>query len=183
MDLGPSLAPPTVLSFDGNISDAWTIWKQEFLLYLDATETSSKPDKVKSSILLSCIGKRGREIYNTFTFAEGDNMKTSKIPEQFDQYCLPQKNLTFLRPISSTFANRKSHAIYCLKFRCECPFIAGERSQCDFELFAMFEFFQTSACEQKSRIESNQSEAGINIQFSTNKRKWRWQRRLSGLLN
>ena len=97
MDLGPSLAPPTVLSFDGNISDAWTIWKQEFLLYLDATETSSKPDKVKSSILLSCIGKRGREIYNTFTFAEGDNMKTSKILEQFDQYCLPQKNLTFLR--------------------------------------------------------------------------------------
>ena len=37
----------------------------------------------------------------------------------------------------------------CLKFACK-------RSQCDFELFAMFNFLQAFACEPLSRIEGSQ---------------------------
>ena len=38
------------------------------LLYITATEKTKKSDKVKSSIPLSYIGPRGREVYNTFVF-------------------------------------------------------------------------------------------------------------------
>ena len=66
--------------------------------------------------------------------------------------------VTALRPISTSFAIRKSHAILCLKFACERSQIACERSQCDFDLFAMFDFLRTFACEPLSPIESSQSE-------------------------
>ena len=98
LELGHSLQSPQPLTFEGNICDLWKTWKQELLLYLDATEASSKSDTVKSSIFLTCIGKKGREIYNTFTFEqEGERMVLSKILEKFDAYCMPRKSLTFLR--------------------------------------------------------------------------------------
>ena len=69
-----------------------------------------------------------------------------------------------LRPISTSIAIRKSHAILCLKFACERSQIACERSQCDFDLFAMFDFLRTFACESLSRIEASQLENNITKQ-------------------
>ena len=61
--------PPDTLSFESdNLSANWKRWKQDFNFYLAATEKDSKGDKVKSSILLHCIGHKGREIYDTFSF-------------------------------------------------------------------------------------------------------------------
>ena len=61
-------------------------------------ESDGKSEKVKSSILLTCIGKRDCEIYNTFTFqTEEDKMKVSPILSKFTAYCNPRKNTTFLR--------------------------------------------------------------------------------------
>ena len=92
------LDPPEPLSFEGNVRENWRRWKQEFELYLAATESDGKSEKVKSSILLTCIGKRAREIYNTFTFqTEEDKMKVSPILSKFTAYCNPRKNTTFLR--------------------------------------------------------------------------------------
>ena len=97
MELGLNFSPPQPLSFEGNVSNNWRVWKQELTLYLDATESSTESDKVKASIFLTCIGKKGREIYNTFTFdSDGDNMKLDKIIEKFEGYCAPRKNLAFL---------------------------------------------------------------------------------------
>eukprot|EP00112_Aurelia_sp_Birch-Aquarium-sp1_P025750 Seg874.6 transcript_id=Seg874.6/GoldUCD/mRNA.D3Y31 product="putative protein K02A2.6" protein_id=Seg874.6/GoldUCD/D3Y31 len=107
MESGLNFSPPQPLSFDGNVSNNWRVWKQELTLYLDATESSDKSDKVKASIFLTCIGKKGREIYNTFTFdSDGDNMKLDKIIQKFDSYCAPRKNLTFLR---YTFLTYRQH--------------------------------------------------------------------------
>ena len=58
--------PPQVLSFSRSISEHWKLWKQELMLYIIATEKTKKSDEVKSSILLACIGRREREVYNTF---------------------------------------------------------------------------------------------------------------------
>ena len=92
------LDPPEPLSFEGNVRENWRRWKQEFELYLVATESDGKSEKVKSSILLTCIGKRAREIYNTFTFGnDEDKMKVKPILEKFTAYCNPRKNTTFLR--------------------------------------------------------------------------------------
>ena len=70
----------------------------------DAVQTKTKTTEikksgeVKSSIPLSCIGPRGREVYNTFVF-DDDSMKMnfSYILQQFYDYCSSQKNVTFLR--------------------------------------------------------------------------------------
>ena len=45
--------PPAELILDGNLSERWTTWKREFQFYLTASESKNKPDKVKTSRLLS----------------------------------------------------------------------------------------------------------------------------------
>ena len=62
------------------------------MLYLTATEKTKKSDKVKSSILLTCIGPRGREVCNRFVFGD-DSMKMNfnYIFQKFDDYCSPEK--------------------------------------------------------------------------------------------
>ena len=89
---------PQELNFSGKISEYWKLWKQELMLYITATEKTKKSDEVKSSILLTCIGPRGREVYNTFAF-DDDSMKMNfnNILQQFDDYFSPQKNVSFLR--------------------------------------------------------------------------------------
>ena len=90
--------PPDPLPFEGNIAEQWRKWKQELTLYITAAEKDKKSDLVKSSILLTCIGKKGQEIYNTFSFDNvDDNMKFNIIIEKFDEYCSPRKNITFQR--------------------------------------------------------------------------------------
>lgn len=68
-----------------------------FAFFLNATESADKPDVVKSSILLHCLGKSARDIYNTFTFDERQEMVYNTIISKFDQYFSPRKNLTFNR--------------------------------------------------------------------------------------
>ena len=41
---------PSSLIFDGNVAEQWKIWRQELELYLTATESDEKDDKVKTSI-------------------------------------------------------------------------------------------------------------------------------------
>ena len=80
--------PPGPLSFEGNIADKWKKWRQEFEFFLVATESDAKSDKIKSSILLACIGQRGRDIYNTFTFTSADDkLKLLPILAKFEEYC------------------------------------------------------------------------------------------------
>ena len=55
--------PTGPLTFNGNIREHQKHWKQELELYLVATKKEKKEDNVKPSILLSCIGPQGREIY------------------------------------------------------------------------------------------------------------------------
>ena len=91
--------PPSCMSFDGNVAENWDVWKQELELYLVATEKDGKSDKIKTLILLYCIGKQGREIYNTFTWtADDDRLRFETVLEKFDNYCQLRKNLIYLRP-------------------------------------------------------------------------------------
>ena len=55
---------PGHLNFDiGNLSQSWKTWKQQFELFLAATESDTKSDKIKSSTLLTCIwGQRTRNL-------------------------------------------------------------------------------------------------------------------------
>jgi hypothetical protein len=87
--------PPSCLTFEGNLSENWQKWRQELEIYLNATEKDGKSMKI--SILLTCIGKQGREIYNTFQFVEGEEMKFKVVVQMFQDYCSPRKNIRFMR--------------------------------------------------------------------------------------
>ena len=55
-----------------------------FKFYLTATENDCKNDKIKTLVLLSCIGQKVREIYETFRFYNnGDEMKLAPVLEKF----------------------------------------------------------------------------------------------------
>ena len=60
------LEPPQAFSFDGNVSHSWKLWLKHFDFYLAATEKDTKGDKIKTSIFLTYISQKGREIYETF---------------------------------------------------------------------------------------------------------------------
>ncbi|XP_046864316.1 uncharacterized protein K02A2.6-like [Xenia sp. Carnegie-2017] len=99
--------PPDPLIFEGNLSDLWDRWKQQFELYLVATESHEKTEDIKTSIFLTCIGKHGIEIYNTFTFSdEADKLKLKPVLEKFEAYYKPRKNITLLR---HNFLTHKQH--------------------------------------------------------------------------
>ena len=92
------LKPPGPLSFEGNVAQTWKTWSKAFDFYLVATESDTKSDKIKTSILLTCIGERGREIYETFEFTnDGDSLKLKPVLDQFEAYCNPRSNTTINR--------------------------------------------------------------------------------------
>ena len=64
------LEPPQHFWFEGNASHTWKLWLKRFSFRLTATEKDNKDDKIKTSMLLTCIGQKGREIYNTFTLIQ-----------------------------------------------------------------------------------------------------------------
>ena len=93
-----NLKPPSQFTFEGNVSKDWKSWKKAFNFFLTATETDEKSDKIKTSTLLTCIGAKGREIYDTFTFETADEkLKLDVVLKCFDEYCEPRKNTTMAR--------------------------------------------------------------------------------------
>ena len=49
------LEPPPPFVFEGNLSHGWKTWSKHLDFFLTATESDEKPNKVKTSILLSYI--------------------------------------------------------------------------------------------------------------------------------
>ena len=93
-----NLRPPPPFWFEGNVSHGWKTWQKHFGCFLTASESDGKSDKIKTSILLSSIGAKGREIYDTFTFdEEPDKLKLKPVLDKFTEYCNPGKNITILR--------------------------------------------------------------------------------------
>ena len=90
------LTPTKSLIVEGNLVEKWKRWKQDFTLYLTATEYTKKPNQVKSSLLLHCIEEKDREICNNFKFDyEEDSLVYEKRIEKLEAYIAPRKNLTY----------------------------------------------------------------------------------------
>ena len=64
------LEPPQIFSIGGNVSHCWKLWLKQIDFYLAAAEKDTKGDKRKTSIFLTCLGQKVREIYETFTFSD-----------------------------------------------------------------------------------------------------------------
>ena len=70
-----------------NISENWKVFKQELRPYLIATEKLKKPNNLKTSILLMCIGNQGCQIYSNFKLSSvNDEMDYGIIITKFKEY-------------------------------------------------------------------------------------------------
>ena len=92
-----SFHKPSALSFNGNTSENWRRFQQQYDIYLTASGSEKKDDTVKIAILLNFAGEDAIEVFNTFQFPEGDEKKLAKVLEQFERYCNPRKNIVFER--------------------------------------------------------------------------------------
>ena len=52
--------PPDRICLSGNLADNWCLWKQGFMLFMTATESDGKADKIKFAMLLASIGPEER---------------------------------------------------------------------------------------------------------------------------
>ncbi|UYV84995.1 FAM91A1 [Cordylochernes scorpioides] len=67
------------------------------MLYLEATEKATKPDKLKVAILLNFIGEEALEVFNTFHLKEDEAENFDLVINKFDYFCEPKKNVIFER--------------------------------------------------------------------------------------
>lgn len=99
---------PSPLDMSGNMSDNWKKFKQRMELYMEATGKVTSPMKTRNAIFLTLVGQEALEVYNTFTFKDGDYevgsdgkstnvIKYDVIMERFDEYCNPRTNVIFER--------------------------------------------------------------------------------------
>jgi hypothetical protein len=91
---------PSALNLNGNFRENWRRWIQRFELFFTASGKGKETEKVLCAILLHLIGNEGLEIYNTFTFGEGegeDRDKLSVLKKKFEDYVNPRKNTVFER--------------------------------------------------------------------------------------
>ena len=73
-----SFHKPSALSFDGNNSENWRRFKQQYDIYLTASGSKKKDDTVKIAILLNFTGEDAIKVFNTFQFPEGDEKKLNR---------------------------------------------------------------------------------------------------------
>ena len=122
-----NLEPSQVFSFDSNVSHSWKIWLKHFDFNLAAMEEDTKGDKIKTSIFLTCIGQKGREIYETFTFESGDEMKLAPDLHKFLEYFNLGKNITILCHMFFAYKQQEGQNVHDFvtevkKLSSECEF-------------------------------------------------------------
>ena len=105
------LPPPKPLSFVGNVAENWRRWIQQFRLYLNATGFDKKPTQVQCSTLLKVAGEEALEIFNTFGLSDEDKVKIDVVIKKFEEYCTPQKNVTYERHVFNTRAQGATERI------------------------------------------------------------------------
>lgn len=93
-----NLQPPCALTFDGSVNKKWQSWRRAFHYFLTAIEAENKEDKIKTAILLTCIGEEGRIVYDEFEFAKPqDKYDLQLVLRKFDAYCKPAPTVTTMR--------------------------------------------------------------------------------------
>ena len=87
---------PAKLEFEGNVTENYRRFRQQFEIYMSATgyNATSVPKKKQAAILLNIAGKEAIEVFNTFTFAIDEEKDDPEIIlAKFQNYCEP-KNIT-----------------------------------------------------------------------------------------
>lgn len=80
------------LELDGNISEKWRVFKQNFDIFATAIELSKKPEAVRIAVFLNAVGPDAVETYNSFEIPETEKVKYNSVVKAFSDFCEPKKN-------------------------------------------------------------------------------------------
>ncbi|CAB4042844.1 Hypothetical predicted protein, partial [Paramuricea clavata] len=83
----------------------------QITVYLSATRSDKKDEKVQCSILLTVAGEDAVEVLNTFTFTETEEDKIEPLIAKFRGYCTPKQNITFERHVFNTRCQQSDESI------------------------------------------------------------------------
>lgn len=86
---------PSPLNVNGNMALNWKIFRQQYEIYIKASEKSTKAKEIRAAILLNLLGEDGLAMYNSFTIA--DEKDVEEILKAFEEFCSPKKNVVFER--------------------------------------------------------------------------------------
>lgn len=89
--------PPKGLSLTGDVAQNWTIFKQKFMIFLDANEYNKKPDDVKIAMFLNAVGDEGLQLFNTFTLTAEEKKSFQHVLQAFENYSTPRKSTVLNR--------------------------------------------------------------------------------------
>ena len=93
------LRAPAAIQFGvPHLAEAWRKWKKQFRTYHTAAKLSKKDPATQVAILLNVAGPEAQEIFDTFTFGEGEDQgDLDTVLRKFEEYCNPRKNTVFER--------------------------------------------------------------------------------------
>lgn len=99
------LKAPEPLLLSGSTAKNWEKYKQKFELFLEATASAKEPrtPAVKTALLLSFAGDEALEVFNNFSFEEGESKQDYEtVVKKFTEYCQEQRNEVFERYLFRT---------------------------------------------------------------------------------
>ena len=103
-----NLPPPKPLVIVDNLATSWKQWKKIWQRYEIAAGIYKQSDLVRVATLLSVIGEDAVQIFDTFTWREGEqDDKMKDVLAKFDEYCEPRTQVIYQR---YRFNNRKQEA-------------------------------------------------------------------------
>lgn len=94
---------------ESNVTE-WEEWWQHFELYLLSTGLDKAPEKRKVAIMLHTIGGKALQIYNAFNI-NMDEVTLKEVKKKFDRHFEPRKNITMIRYLFFTKAQKPGESI------------------------------------------------------------------------
>jgi len=82
---------PDPLKMTGNLAKNFRNFRQQLLIYFDATESHAKKEATQVAILLNLLGSDGLKIYNTLKIP---TITVFEILKALEAYCIPRRNET-----------------------------------------------------------------------------------------
>ncbi|KAG5883012.1 hypothetical protein JTB14_033467 [Gonioctena quinquepunctata] len=95
------IRPPKSLTFTENMSASWKGWIQQFNWYPTASQLSKKSPEVAT------IGPEAIQIFNNFTLTKAQQKDIGQIKSKFEEYIIPEKNVSFERYIFFKIAQKE----------------------------------------------------------------------------
>ena len=95
----PILAHRPLRLEGNNLAENWRRWRQQYELYITATEKDSKSEKLQCATFLALAGEAAIDVFNKFSISTAEKDKIKPLIEKFEEYCTPKRNVTFERHV------------------------------------------------------------------------------------